>query len=357
MAVPIEGFSVVAQRDRIQHLLDDGQFVAPNATALADDHLWRCSFMVREDAAKCLSTLQDLGVNCNQGPDSDAVVINEFDRAIEPYCEWLMIATWDKAVIGWLAGTEPRSVIARDGWDPSVGSGLTFHGGQNDDRLELLRVEGNIEVFRDKESGREVYTGRSTAPVQSLFGAASSIVTKYWRSDHESPLVGDAVGELQQAIEMLNRVIDEAPQFWEAHLYKGKASSALGDVEGAYNAFRRSHELEPNERLILQELAGVCLELGKFTEAVDHAQQAVAFQPDNHELIGNLALAQLLAGNIAAAQNSINAALKLGPNDQITSDVGELIRDVASNQRPLPQSLIEAQSPPKQKTSFWRFWK
>ena len=61
MAVPIEGFSVVAQVDRIQRLFDDGSMQPPNATALSDTQLWKCSFMAKDDALKFLKKLEEIG--------------------------------------------------------------------------------------------------------------------------------------------------------------------------------------------------------------------------------------------------------------------------------------------------------
>ncbi len=59
MVIPIEGFSVVAQLERIQPLLDNDAVEIPNATALADKHIWRCSFMAHADAQKFLKALED----------------------------------------------------------------------------------------------------------------------------------------------------------------------------------------------------------------------------------------------------------------------------------------------------------
>jgi hypothetical protein len=58
MAIPIEGFSVVAQKARIQGLIEDQAFAIPNSTALNDEHIWKCSFMAQVDAKKFLQTLR-----------------------------------------------------------------------------------------------------------------------------------------------------------------------------------------------------------------------------------------------------------------------------------------------------------
>jgi hypothetical protein len=50
MAITIDAYTVVAQLRRVQHLLDSDKLPTPNSTILADDDLWRCSFMTHSDA-------------------------------------------------------------------------------------------------------------------------------------------------------------------------------------------------------------------------------------------------------------------------------------------------------------------
>jgi tetratricopeptide (TPR) repeat protein len=360
MAIPIEGYSVVAQRSRIQHLLDAGQIPLLNATVLADDHLWRCSFMTSDDANHFVKSLASLGLVTSVGPDSDVVVVSEFDRSVEPYCEWLQMAEWEKAVIAWLVGTEPRTIVAREGWDPKVGSGLTFRAGT--DGLEFVRLDGNVEVYRDKISRKELFIGRTSTPSESLFKAAGAILSKCWRAAGEPPVTGTQAEDVVRAVAMLDQILAEVPDQWRVHWLHGKGHIALGNTAAAYESFKRAFALEQNDQAIPRELAGACLELGKFAEGVQVAERAVAIQPDNHELLGNLAVAQLLAGNLDAAQKTIHAANRINSGDQINQFLLRVIQDVVAGRRPPPKSTKELQSPlppPPTKTTrkFWQFWK
>ena len=94
---------------------------------------------------------------------------------------------------------------------------------------------------------------------------------------------------------------------------------ALGNLELAYRSFRRAYELKKDVEAVPRELAGVCLELGKFNEAVSVAEKAVALDPGNTGLLGNLALTYLLAGRVAKAQKSIAGALKITQSDKINN--------------------------------------
>lgn len=376
MAIPIEGYSVVVRRKRIQHLLDVGKIEIRNSTAIADDDLWRCSFMIMEDASKFARSLEALGLNASRGPDSDAVIVSEFDLSIEPYCEWLNTSKWEKAVIAWLAGTEPRTVVAPEGWDPKVGSGLTYSPGK--DQLEFLRVEGQVEVYRDKQTGKEVYIGRTSMPVEALFKSAGQIITNHLRSIDEPVLTGADAAEVASAIAMLDQVLAEVSDEWRAYWMHGKGHLALGNLSAAYDSFTRAYALEKNEQAISRELAGVCLELGKYQQAVELAERAVSLQPDNDELLSNLALAHLLAGNIEAAQKTICAALKIDSSDSINQNVAMVIQQIANGSRPLPKSMrdltnrkpqerherfvlapVSQPLPPidRPRKKFWQFWK
>jgi hypothetical protein len=359
MAIPIEGFSVVAKFQRIQHLLDDASLTAPNTTALSDSYIWRCSFMAESDAQKFLRSLEGLGLNVAHGPDSDVVLATEFDRTVEPYCEWLRTGVWDKAVIAWMEGTRPETVTAREGWDPKVGSGLEFHDPTSMKFLEFLRLDDNVEVFLNKKTGKEVYIGRTSTPVDALFTTASEIIRRHFVTAGQPSLSGSSAVEVSEAAQMLEKVLSEVPDWWNAQWFYGKSQVALGNYQTAYQAFQHAYEHEKNVEAILRELAGVCLELRRFDEAVTIAEAALALDPSNAELLGNLAVALLLANRPEHARKAIDAAIKLDPADRINLAISKVLSEVEEGRREFPSSLQELSKPaiPKKRRFFTLPWK
>lgn len=358
MAIPVEGFTVIAQSDRIDHLVVAGSLEAPNSTSLSDTHIWRCSFMSEADAQKFLRSLEELGLNVTQGPDSDAVLANEFDQSVEPYCEWLRIGVWEKAVIAWKEGTQPDTITAREGWDPEVGSGLEFHDQSSMQFLEFLRLEDNVEVFLNKKTGKEVYIGRTSTPVDALFTQASEIVRKHFVTAGQPSLSGSASKEVAEAASMLEKVLSELPDWWNAQWFYGKSQVALGNYEIAYDAFRKAYQEEKQVEAILRELAGVCLELRKFEESVTVAEAALALDPDNAELLGNLAIALLLAGRQTHARKAIDAASKVDPEDKINQTIARVLTEIEEGHREQPESLHDLSKParPKKRRFFKLPW-
>lgn len=87
-------------------------------------------------------------------------------------------------------------------------------------------------------------------------------------------------------------------------------------------------------------------------------EQAAALNPENADLIGNLAVAYLLAGRVAEAKRSIAAAIKINQDDKINNHLCRIIGEVADGKRPQPKSLATLSSwPAKPKKRFWEFWK
>lgn len=315
--------------------------------------------MAETDARKFLSTLAKHGLNVSQGPDSDAVLMSEFDGSIDPYCEWLRSGAWAKAIIAWKQGTRPETVTAREGWNPEVGSGLAFHDPSSMRYLEFLRLDKNVEVFLNKKTGKEVYLGRTSTPVDSMFMIASKVIQKHFVAAGEPTLTDGAAEQVSEAAKMLEKVLAEEPDWWNAQWFYGKSQLALGKYDAAYKAFNRAFQLEKSVEAIPRELAGVCLALIRFDESVTIAEAALALDPTNAELLGNLSVSYLLAGRFQHARKALDTAIKIDPEERINQTISRILSEIAEGRRDPPKSLADLSKPAKpQKKPFFRLpWK
>ncbi|MEL7499507.1 MAG: tetratricopeptide repeat protein [Planctomycetota bacterium] len=342
MSVTIEGYTVVVKKELIIDLLEDGTIVPPNGMHLGDPHVWRCSFMAEADAEKFLGQIAELAeLNVTQGPDPDGVIVSEFKREVHPYCEWLQTATWEKAVIAWKVGTDPTKLFAREGFDPKVGSGLTMHVENAMEDLEFVRLEGNIEVYFNNKLGKEVYLARTTPSPEARFKSACDVIRDQFRVAGETKLEGAEATEVEAAVETLDSLIEEFPDWWQALFFHGKGMMALGKLEQAYHSLSRAAEIESGTEAVLRELGGICLELKRFDKAIEINQRAVALQPDNAGSLGNLAVTYLLARNLPAAVKSIEAAIGIDPKDSINQVLQAVIQKVNAGVLPPPTSMDE----------------
>lgn len=367
MAIAIEGATIVARLDRIADLVEGGLDavrqlqVGTCSIAFADHELWRCAFMVDAEAIEFLDRLKQLGLNAMPGPDPDVVLTNEFDLEVTPYCEWLKLARIQKAVIAWLDGTEPTSIVAHDGWSLENGSGLERHS-ETEAGLEFLRREGGIEAYFDKKAGKEVYLARKDPSVDALnaaFKKSAEDIHANWIQPGQKPISGKSAAAVQTAIRALEEVVASCPEHWQSHLMIGKGWQALGNEQAAYDAMGLAFQHCEDNESVPREFAGLCLQMGRADEAVRIGERAASLRPDNHETLGNLACAYLVSGHFVEAKKTIDAALKLNPSDSINRNLARILNDVSSGRRPQPRNLIELMTEPQQDKSFWKqlqFW-
>ena len=322
--------------------------------------------MTEGDARRFAKGLEELELNVSRGPDSDVVVVNEFNQEVDPYCEWLEMATWEKAVLAWKVGTDPQKLVVHEGFDPKVGSGLIFQDDIDMDDLEFVRLDGNVEVYYSKKLGKELYIGRTTTPVKATFQTACETIQKHFRTAGQGSLKGEDAEAVSHAVQQLASLLEDQPDWWQALFFHGKGCIALGRHDEAFRSLERAFELEKESEPIARELAGVCIELGKFTRAVEVGEHAVALQPDDPESLGNLSLGYLLAQRVDAAHKAITAAIALRPEDPVNQRLQRIIEDVRSGRRPQPMSMRDLQRQPKvnpsspktnsTKKSWWKLW-
>ena len=362
MAIAVEAFCVVGNLQSIEDadLLSQVELtaMARNSTALSDADLWRCSFMAESDAAAFVERLNEIGFNTTTGPHSDFVIVNEFDLEVSPYCEWLEVANYQKGVIAWKVGSNPETVTARAGWSPEKGSGLEFGNRHRMDNLDFVRLEGNVEVFRDKSSGELVYIGRTETPLEALYEASATLIQKNSIAPGQPPVRGRLKTEISQAIEDLGKVVENHPNFWRAHYFIGKGNEAIGDLETAYTAFNKAFELNAEGENVSRALASVCLETDRVEQALAVSIKEATLFPDDQETLGNLAISYLLNGQVAAARKTIDAAIQLDAYDGVNLHVDQLIQDVETGKRPCPQTIRDAhrkKAPwPFERLLWWR---
>jgi tetratricopeptide (TPR) repeat protein len=348
MAVALNAISIIARLDAVSRSFPGGREAfllnIPNSMFCSDEDLIVSSFMVETDAREFMQELRRLGLTCYPETDSTVVLVNafQFERAELP--EWLEIGKYQNAVIGWLAGAEIKTIHGPPDWDPEDDTLQFATVEEAAKRLEFLRRDGSVEVYRDRQTGQELYTARTNLPLDEMFKEAGEIVTKNMIHPGQAALTGEQAATVFRAVEMLEIITERVSDSWRAFWLLAKGEHAIGKPLRAYEGYKSALALEPDEINILRELGGVCLELGRGTEAVTYAEQAVCIDPGSPELLGNLAMAHLIAGNVPAAQKTIHAARNMNSSDRTNTNIEKIITDVAKGRRASPKNLREAVS-------------
>jgi len=181
MAVLVEGISVIIRRDAIERAYKSGwkEFLddVPNAALCADDELARVGFMDPDSVKLFVDRLCARGITfVSDDKCIDIAVVDQLAGPTLP-CDWLEFAQLDYDGNGgqvsacWLfedsrigagihmTGTSLQ-VATPEGWDfeNSLSAKHTFVPNEAvEGRLEYLRTEDGVDVYRDMETGKEVF--------------------------------------------------------------------------------------------------------------------------------------------------------------------------------------------------------
>ncbi|PQO26655.1 tetratricopeptide repeat protein [Blastopirellula marina] len=349
MPVQIQCTAVVIRNEALERVLEDGaagfEMIAPNAMSYADDCLSQASFMSPIDAEEFAKSLELHGLD-RDGETPDFVIVQAHDRSIEPECDWLILFEFDNRLIATLRGSQSRTVIAPAEDSPFDHNSVRHYSDEEIAELfEFVERKDGIDTYREKATGKLVYHTRKTETPDEIFKRTFDVVWQLRREPGMGPQEGDAAQQVHAAINELQSLAAKYPESANVALALGMAWFAVGKDETAQRQLVRAVHLQPDNTILWKELGAVCLARNDIPVALDAATKAVMVSPDDVELLGNLAVVQLLSGAVAEAEVTIEHALSKDPEEEVNCNVRKIIADVASGKRPQPGSLFEMMRP------------
>ena len=268
----LECTSVVINNIALERCLENGiedfRAIAPNSKAYSDEFISQCSFMEHADAIDFVKQLQLRGVVVE--PEGiEVVVVFCAEPKLPGNCDWLQLHQYNEHILGRHPQDNTETLIAPQGFSLDGESDVKHYTREEvEEKLEFVRRDGHVDVYRDKATGQELYVGRTTESLEEVYHQACEIIGEHLRNPGE-PLVSDEHHPgIRKAIEGLQRVVGQHPEFWQAYFFVGKGWQSLGENERAYNNFAKTLSLVKQNTSVYKEIAGTCLELGKATEAV-----------------------------------------------------------------------------------------
>jgi hypothetical protein len=176
MAVLVEGISVIIKAQAIIERYPGGwpEFEAnpPNKTLCADNELIRVGFMTPDDAKAFVERLSECGIHyLHKGKAVDLVIADQ-QRGLAAHCDWAEFGRIDldgdpekKVGACRLVGSAVNQIVMPDRWtyESSLSSRFTFVDSDSfSKRMKLIRHDNSVDVYRDLNTEKEVYVGRTS---------------------------------------------------------------------------------------------------------------------------------------------------------------------------------------------------
>ena len=146
---------------------------------------------------------------------------------------------------------------------------------------------------------------------------------------------------LRRAIRYFQAALQIHPTGWQSMCALGKIHQRLGEHQKALEWFVRAQEIDPDQSFLALEAGHEALEVRDPQHAIKLFEAAVRQNPDDSRFVSSLALAQLLAGSVAAAEISIAEALAIDPTDKIAQGILRAIERVWIEGEPIPKSIAD----------------
>jgi len=167
MSVAIEAFCVVIRKDAIERLYPGGvtQYGkdCPNSTYCHDSHLTSIGFMSQDDGVRFAQMVMAHGIQ------EDHIALVDQNRGLISPRSWAeCLKHEDGWALCWLAGTDRNPLCAPAGWTFEKARdrqrSMSFMPAADaQKRLEFVRKENNVDVYRDRDTGELQYVGRPDA--------------------------------------------------------------------------------------------------------------------------------------------------------------------------------------------------
>ena len=122
-------------------------------------------------------------------------------------------------------------------------------------------------------------------------------------------------GRTQEAIKNYRQAIEVNPRYIKAVINLERALEASGDFADALIELEKLVKLSPDNASIRNRLAGLYLKMERYPEALEQAEAALQWEPDNIQALRVQGAAQRIMGNDAAAQTCFEKILSLDPGN------------------------------------------
>ena len=133
------------------------------------------------------------------------------------------------------------------------------------------------------------------------------------RREYEEAVERLARRDVDGAVAHFKRAVEPAPQFPEAWNDLGTIAYQSRDYSSAENCFRKALAADPKSFQPLVNLGGVCINLGKFEEALQYNLYAALTRPNDALANSQLGMSYFYSGKLDLARKYLTAAKRLDP--------------------------------------------
>ena len=168
-----------------------------------------------------------------------------------------------------------------------------------------------VEYYR----GRALFESGQAAAAAAAFRRTLELNPHYVLATTDLAKALVALGDPQQALEVLDRGFEESKDAFIYRLHRGFVLLASGDRPAATTEYERALARSPQDPQALRALAAIHLQAGRVAEALPYLERWASRVPGDPLAHNNLGLALVQSGRLEQAARSFQRAVELDPAD------------------------------------------
>lgn len=137
-------------------------------------------------------------------------------------------------------------------------------------------------------------------------------------------------GRVGEGIEILERLVEDHPDYASARVNLGAAYYAVQQYEEAAQQFEQAHRLQPDDPRVLLNLAAARSALDQLDDAIDLLIEALELDPEFRDVHYNLAIAYWRKGREPEAMAELEMELALHPDHEAAQQTMEQLKAESS---------------------------
>jgi tetratricopeptide (TPR) repeat protein len=205
--------------------------------------------------------------------------------------------------------------------------------------ITCLRLEGLPEPLAAQAREGEEYVRTR----RDLFAEAADLLSPRIRivgRPPQPPATPQERKEMVEAIEKLDEHLALAPERWQSLWLRAKALPLLDRDAEAFETWKQAFALHPGQREIAQDYSLELLLANRASDAREVSRAHAALRPDDAQACCNLAVAELLCGDLDAAGRALRRSDELDPTDPVARTLARRLAGYRAG-KPLPRTMAE----------------
>ncbi|KAA0238972.1 MAG: tetratricopeptide repeat protein [Armatimonadetes bacterium] len=192
---------------------------------------------------------------------------------------------------------------------------------------KAIALDPENALYRSNYAGALGAIGNSARAGEERARAAE--LARDWpiaQQDHVNHLVG--IGRLDQALQEIDRLIANEPDFGAWHYLKGFAFYRMQKMPEAVASLQRYLHSAPDSAEAYGLLGLIHIYLRKYEVAIEYLNRAHEIDPKSDVYTNNLGMAYADMGNLVEGERWYRLTIELGPNHPVAyGNLGQILRD------------------------------